>query len=241
MPSDMLLAWGPYSAALVCFMLTHFLPRVGDLRGRLIMRLGRGPYFAIYGVVSVLMTVWLLVATANAPYVELWPYAAWQKWVPFVAMPFVFVLTAIGVGVETPYTLAGRRDAPTSEAQFGRAAISRHPVLLALTLWAAAHLCANGDLAHGLIFAMSVTLALGAMVLFDRAASSQLAQNDGTAAPRRFFAQAPILSLRPLLSPSWRQKNGKSMAYRAAIGLLLWLVAVSMHERILGVSPLPHW
>ncbi len=45
--------------------------RIGDLRGRLIVLMGRRAYFSFYGVLSLALLVWVLLAAGRAPFVEL--------------------------------------------------------------------------------------------------------------------------------------------------------------------------
>jgi hypothetical protein len=102
------------------------------------------------------------VSAGRAPYVELWPALAWQRWLPNLAMPAAFVLAACGMGAAQPFTLGGRRADRFDPAEPGLAAVTRHPLLLALALWSGAHLAANGDLAHVVVFGGFFAMSLAA-------------------------------------------------------------------------------
>lgn len=224
-------SWQEFALALGAFMLSHLLPRVGGLRGTLIRLLGRRAYFALYGLASLILLGWVISAAGRAPYIELWPQAPWTRWVPFVATPIAFVLAACGIGAGLPGSLGASRRRKYDPAHPGFAAITRHPVLLALTLWALAHLPPNGDLSHVVLFGLFALFSLLAMPAFDRRALRTI----GPGA----FAGAPILSLRPVFDHAWWQENTRPVMLRGAVGVLLWCVALHLHASAIGAWPFP--
>lgn len=226
--------WTEYTIALAVFVASHFLPRVGGLRDRLIGAFGRRVYFAAYGLLSLALLAWLIGAAGRAPHVELWPQLPWTRWVPNIAMPVAVLLVACGAGLRNPFTLGGRRAAGLDLDAPGFAAVSRHPLFLALALWAGAHLVPNGDLAHVILFGSFTLMALAAIPAFDARARRRL----GADAPA-FFRQTALLSLAPLTRPRWLRANGGRMAIRAAAGLILWIALLHLHAFVIGVSPFP--
>ena len=119
------MAWAEFSLALAAFLGSHVIP--ARWRGPLVARLGRRAYVIGYSLVSLGLLYWLIVVAGRAPYVELWPQQPWMRWLVNLAMPLAVLATAIGgmVGL-----MAG------------------------FTLWAGAHLVANGDLAHAILFGL---------------------------------------------------------------------------------------
>ncbi|APG45719.1 NnrU family protein [Phaeobacter porticola] len=228
-------SWLGFTLSLLLFATSHFVPRLGNLRGWLISTIGRRAYFSAYGLLSLVLFGWVLIAAAEAPYIELWPPAPWQRWAPMLLMPLVFVLAACAIGIDTPFTLGGSDKADPAKTTFGLAALSRHPLLLALLLWSLAHMLANGDLAHVILFGGSGLLALIAMVAFDRQVTTALGQEDAA----QYFAKIPIISLSPLTDRAWRQAHIKTVVARTTLGLSLWIATLFLHETLLGVSPLP--
>lgn len=226
--------WTAYALALALFVVSHFVPRLGDLRGRLIAGIGRRTYFSVYGLISLALLVWVVSAAARAPFVELWSQTALTRWIPNVVMPAALILAALGPGMRQPFTLGGRRGAAFDPDQPRLAALSRHPLFMALALWAVAHLAPNGDLAHVILFGLFAALALAAIPIFDARARRSL----GPDAPA-FFASTAILSLRPLASPAWRKANARALAKRTAIGLTLWVVLYALHAPVIGLPPTP--
>lgn len=220
--------WGEYLAVWALFLVTHLLPSRGNLRDRLIAALGRRWYFSIYGTVSLLLLIWMIVAAARAPYVELWAAADWQRWLANIAVPLALWLAVIGIGIGYPHTLGGRRAQVFDAANPGMAAITRHPVLWALALWSMAHMLANGDLAHVVLFGGFAIMALAAMPVFDRRARRALNATD--------WAEVALVA--PLLPrPAFRSVNRQSLLKRSAIALAIYLLAYPLHQPIIGVSP----
>ncbi|TDL79423.1 NnrU family protein [Palleronia sediminis] len=228
------MGWTGFILALVAFTASHYLPARTGLKTAGVARLGARGYHAVYGLVSLLLLGWVVVAAGRAPFVTLWPAEPWTRWVPFAAMPVAFVLTAAGLGCAQPFTLGGKRAAVFDPARPGIAAVTRHPLLLALALWSGAHLVANGDLAHAILFGAFLAMSVGFVPLFDARARAALSP----AGARAFFDATAILSLAPLGDADWRRAN-RGLAIRAGIGLVLWLAALLLHPLVFGVSPLP--
>lgn len=227
--------WGEFVAALAVFFASHFLPSLGNLRARLIERFGRRAYFSAYGLLSLAIVVWLIVAAGRAPDVLVWPQRPWMRLVPNLAMPLASVLAVIGIGIRQPFTLGGRRRDIFDPDDPGLAAISRHPLMLALALWAGAHVPPNGDLSHVILFGGFAALALLAIPVFDARARRSL----GPQAAGAFLAATSPLSLRPLMRPEWRRRNLRALLIRVAIGLAIWYAALHLHMGVIGVSPFP--
>ena len=226
--------WAEYTLALALFVASHFLPRLGGLRERLIGAVGRRAYFSAYGALSVVLLVWVISGAIRAPHVELWPQLPWTRWVPNLAMPVALMLVTCGIGLRQPFTLGGRRGAAFDPARPGFAAISRHPLFVALALWSGAHLVPNGDLAKVILFGSFLVMALAAIPAFDARARRALAGDAGA-----FFANTAILSPAPLMRRDWLRANARSTAIRAGIGLLLWVALLHLHAMVIGVSPFP--
>ncbi|GGF78949.1 Uncharacterized membrane protein [Mameliella alba] len=223
--------WTEFALAMTAFVGSHFLPRLWGLREKLIGSLGRRIYFSLYGLLSLAILAWVIGAAGRAPYVELWPQTGWGRWVPNIAMPVALVLTALGVGIRQPHTLGARRGADFNAEAPGLAAVTRHPLLLALALWSLAHLFPNGDLAHVMLFGGFAALSLAAIPLFDARAR----RDEG----KEFFDVTAILSLRPLLRADWWRSAGKRAFVRVAGALVLWIALLHAHATLFGAAPFP--
>lgn len=227
--------WEEFALALVVFMASHFLPRMGGLRETLIGKIGRRAYFAGYGILSLVVLFWLIGSASRASYVELWAATEWTRKVPTVVMPFAMFLAVIGVGTRWPYTLGSKAGTAFDPANPGLAAMTRHPLLWALALWSAAHLPPNGDLAHVVLFGGFGVMSLAAMPMFDRRAQAALSADDAA----RLFQAAPLLSFGVLSDPKWLIENRHDLAWRLAVAAAIWAAAFGLHSTVIGVSPSP--
>ncbi|HET7409617.1 MAG TPA: NnrU family protein [Paracoccaceae bacterium] len=227
--------WLEFAAALAAFFATHFLPTRQGLRGWLIERLGRRVYFSAYGIVSLAVVGWVIVAAGRAPHVDLWWQLGWQRWVPVLTMPVAVLLAVLGVGVRYPHTLGGRRGTAFDPARPGVAAVTRHPLLWSLALWSGAHLVANGDVAHVILFGGFAALSLAAMRIFDRRARTAMSPDEWRAVRR----STAILSLRPLVDAAWLRANRRTLLRSVAIAALVYVAIFLLHEPVIGVTPVP--
>lgn len=225
--------WTEFALAYAAFGGSHFLPARGGLRARLIGAVGRRAYFTVYGVVSLLGLVWLIAAAGRAPFVALWPPEPWTRWVPNLIMPVAMVLTLMAFGNHSPFTLGSRREAGFDPEIPGLAALSRHPLPLALAMWSGAHLLPNGDLTHVLLFGGFAGMSLAAIPVFDRRARLALSEPEAAA----LFLAAPLLRPAVVLERGWRQRNGRGLVWRLVLAVLIWGAALALHQPLIGVSP----
>ncbi|AXQ93083.1 NnrU family protein [Cereibacter azotoformans] len=228
--------WIEFAAALAAFFGSHLLPARPGVRERLTGLLGRRLYFALYGTVSLLVLAWVIVAAGRAPYVELWPQTPASRWVPNVTSPIFWTLVVLGIRLPWPWTLGGQRAARFDPDRPGFAAVTRHPLLIALMLWSFAHLFPNGDLAHVILFGSFFGLSLAAIPMFDARARRALPPCEAWDA----FRATSIFSLRPLLNPEWLKQNEDHLIPRLLAIVAFWAAALALHPILLGVSPLPH-
>lgn len=112
----------------------HLVPVSPALRDGLIERLGLAGYRAAFSVVSTLGLILLIYGFAHAPYVGVWTPPSWTRHIAMLLMLPVFPLLLAAY-------LPGEIKAKLL-----------HPMLIAIKLWALAHLLANGDLASMILF-----------------------------------------------------------------------------------------
>ncbi len=218
--------WGIFIAALTVFLLSHAIPVRPPVRGWLIDAMGRRFYFAAYSLLSVAVLIWLIIAAANAPYVEVIPPAQALRWVPMLVMPLVCWLAVAGLSIENPFSFGGMGTRRFDPECPGILRTTRHPILAALMLWAAAHLVANGSLSHVILFGLFAGFALMGMALIDRRKAREM-------------------------GPEWVRlsRNTARLSLRAPRpwpGPWVWVSAVAayavllvLHPLVTGLSPLP--
>lgn len=122
---------------LVIFFGTHLLPTDTGLRASIRTRLGEGPYRAIYSIVAFVGLVLII-----------WGYGEWRDaGPPILYVPPVWTRHLVMLLMLPVFVLVVAAYAP------GRIkAAVKHPMILAVKIWAFAHLLANGDLASVLLF-----------------------------------------------------------------------------------------
>lgn len=185
-------------AGLVIFLGVHSVRIVADgWRARMLQRLGEGGWKGLYSLLSLLgfaLIIWGFGLARQQPV---------QVWSPPVAMRHLAsLLTLLSFVLVTAAYVPGN----------GIKARLHHPMVLGVKTWALAHLLANGNLAHVLLFGAFLiwaALSFSAARRRDRAAGTQYPA--GTTA-------ATVLTL--------------------ALGTGLWVVfALWLHGLLIGVRP----
>ncbi len=124
---------------LVLFLGIHLLPTQSEMRNGLVARFGESAYKGLFAAVSLLGFALIVIGyhklqLAPGKNPQLWSPPDWTRHVAFLLMLPVFILLIAA------YVPSRIRDA------------TKHPMLLAIKLWALAHLLVNGDLGSLLLF-----------------------------------------------------------------------------------------
>ncbi|WP_439494106.1 NnrU family protein [Bosea sp. (in: a-proteobacteria)] len=122
---------------LVLFLGMHAVTMKRDLRAQLIERFGAGGYRGLYSAVSIIGFLLLIYGYGlqrAGGYTVVWEPPVWTRHLALLLNLPIFILLAIG---RRPSWLLSR---------------VKHPMLLAVKIWATAHLLANGDLGSLLLF-----------------------------------------------------------------------------------------
>ncbi|MDD8022951.1 MAG: NnrU family protein [Paracoccaceae bacterium] len=227
------MGWIEFTVAFAVFMGSHAVPSRPGLKAALIARLGAHGYAVGFSLVSTALLVWLIGAAGRAPYIELWPQASWMRWGVNIVMPLVVLLASFAVAAPNPFAFEGRA-AGFDPDHPGIAGVVRQPLLWALGLWGGAHLLANGDLAHVILF--------GAFAIFafvgQRAMEARTRHNWGGAAFDRLAARTSDWPFQALIAGRWRPQAGPSLP-RLALAVGIWAALVYLHGPVIGVSPRP--
>ncbi len=220
--------------AVVVFLASHAIPAVRPVRAALTARLGERGYLVLYSVVSLAVLVWLGAAYARAPYIEVWPFALWTRWVPVLVMPFACILLVAAVSSANPFSIAiGRR--PFDAARPGIVSVTRHPLIWAFILWAGAHLVPNGDVASILLFGLLLVLSLLGPMSLDAKRKAQWGAEEWA---RRAAATSSV-PLAAVVAGRGRLDLAGIGHWRVAAGLVCYGVLWLGHEWVIGVSPTP--
>ena len=219
--------WGEYAAAWALFLLSHAMPVRPPLKPWLIARLGQTGFLLGYSVLSLGVLAWLIIAAGRAPHVSLWPMPVSAHWIVLAGMIPAVALLALTLGRPNPFSFGGARNGrfdPDHPELIGRI---RHPVLAALGFWAAAHLVANGDLAHALMFAGFGGFAVLGMALIDRRKQRETGRAEWQALQARARHAAPAFP--------------PNAALRLLMGFCSLTALIAGHQWLSGVAIWPRF
>lgn len=219
--------WLEFTAAYGVFFLSHSIPVRPPIKPWLQARLGPSGFTVAYSALSLAVLAWLIGAAGRAPFVTMWDWAPWQVNVPLTIMAPVCLILALSIGRPNPFSFGGANNDRFNPARPGIVRWSRHPLLLALALWATAHVLPNGDLAHVILFGTFAAFALLGGRLIDRRKRREMGADWRYL--RVAVEGAPRLSL---------HASGSTLA-RLVAGIILYAILIWMHPILFGVSPLP--
>ncbi len=218
--------WGAFLAALITFLLSHVIPARPAVRGWLIDTLGRPVYFTAYSGISLAVLVWLIVAAAQAPYVEIIPPWLSLRWMPLLVMPVVCWLAVSGLSIQNPFSFGGLGTRAFDPERPGVLRTTRHPILVALMLWACAHMLANGSLSHVILFGLFAMFAALGVIVIDRRRARDMADDWA-----RLSRNTKGLSLR--LPRPWPR------LWVWVVSLGVYAALLHLHASVIGLSALP--
>ncbi len=142
----------PLLIGLALFLGSHFFTTQRGARAALISRLGENGYKGAYSLIAALglvLTIYGFGAYRSAGYIQIWnPPAALTHLTMLLMLP-VFIL----LGAPKVSWLRAR---------------TKHPMLLAVKIWATAHLLVNGDLGSMALFGAFLAWAVLARISLKR-------------------------------------------------------------------------
>ena len=221
------MSWLEFLLAWIVFFITHSLPIRPPLRPLLQAKLGGRGFTLTYSILSLAALVWLISAASRAPAVFLWFWSPWQNYVPLIAMFAVCLILALAIGRPNPFSFGGSKNELFDPSRAGIIRWTRHPLLLAMTLWAATHLVPNGDLAHVLLFGAFAAFAGFGGHLVDRRKKREMGTHWAVLGARM---NASIWHAKPMSSTN--------AIVRIVCGCLLYVTLIWLHPFLFGVNPI---
>lgn len=219
------MGWNEFAFAFAAFFLTHSIPIRPPLRPWAVARLGHAGFGIAYSALSLAVLAWLIAAAGRAPYVPLWDWAPWQNHVVLAVMLPVCVILSLAIARPNPFSLGGAQNDRFDPARPGIVRLTRHPLLLALGIWSAAHILPNGDLAHVILFGTFAGFAMLGGRLVDRRRQRDMGQ-------RWHDLRAALSECPASLSLT------ADTLLRLAAGLMLYAGLIWLHPLVIGVDPL---
>ncbi|HEV2300501.1 MAG TPA: NnrU family protein [Stellaceae bacterium] len=217
----------------LAFAGSHVLLSSTRLRGSLRDVVGEQGFLAVYSLVALATFAWFLAAFAHAPVIPLWRPRPWMALAPVLVMPFAAVLLVAGYTTSNPTAVGMERAARSDDPAPGILAVTRHPVMWAVGLWALSHLVPNGNLAALYFFGVFALLAFGGTVLIDR--KKRLALGSHWSRLAQVSSNLPFAAL---LARRTRLRWREIGLLRVLAGLLLYAVLYLAHPMLTGLPVL---
>jgi uncharacterized membrane protein len=182
-------------AGIIIFLGAHSLPMFRDGRSALIDRIGAVPYRVGHSLVSILgfvLIAWGFSLYRAGGMILVWTPPAGMRHLTILLMWFAFV------------SLACMNPAPSRIRGW-----LRHPMLVAIKIWALAHLLANGDLGGMVLFGSFL-----AWAVVDRIAVKRRGDMGGSRVPS--FTRADAINI--------------------GVGTVAYVAMMLLHPVLIGVS-----
>lgn len=226
------LAW--LVGATASFVGTHLLLS-HPLRPPLVRRLGERGFLGLYSLVAFATLGWMVAAARAMPaQAPLWiaPPLAWP--VASLAMLLAALLLA-GSLVGNPAMVDPSGTPRMPDAPRGVLAMTRHPMMWAILLWALVHAALSGTPSNLVLCAGLGGLALAGALGQDARKARQIGQPW-----RDWQAATSFVPFAALLAGTVRWRQALPGAIPLAGALALWLVATWLHPR-LGAPVVAPW
>ncbi len=217
------MGWLEFTLSALVFLATHSLPLRPAIRHPIERQIGAPLFLSLYSALSLGALGWLIVAAGRAPFLALWDWAPWQALVPQIGMALVCFIAALAIGRPNPFSFGGAREAAFDPANPGIIGWMHHPLLVAMAIWAGAHVVPNGDLAHVLMFGAFAIFALSGIAIIDRR--------------RRRIMGGAWVALRAQTKRWPRPHITPDGVKRLALGTLVYALLVWLHPWLFGVYP----
>lgn len=218
---------GEFILAFMAFLVSHRLPAHPHVRRVLTDRLGTRGFLLAYSALSILLLGWVFAAAGRAPYIPLWETGPVLAHLALLAMAAAFLLACLSVGRPNPFSFGGAHNDRFDPARPGIVRLTRHPLLAALALWSGAHLLANGDGVHVLLFGSFLLFSIAGRRVLDRRCRERMGEHWQALADA--VETAPLCAVLFLLGPTLL----RGILAFALLGLVLLL-----HPLLFGVDPL---
>ncbi|MGB7319268.1 MAG: NnrU family protein [Planktotalea sp.] len=223
------MSWLAYFAVFAAFFLTHSIPTRPRVRRVLVRWFGQRGFTIAYSCLSLAMLSAVITAAARAPFVPLWDQASWHYPALQMGMFAVCLILAFSLGRTNPFSFGGAGNENFDPERPGIVRWVRHPILLALGLWAALHLLPNGDLAHVFLFGVFAGFAFLGTRLIDRRKQREMTIAHWQETQAAFKA----------LPVSRFGLMKRDVAIRLCAAILIYFALLGFHSHVIGISVAP--
>jgi uncharacterized membrane protein len=213
----------------VLFAATHIGMSHDPLRARLVERLGANGFQAAYTIVSLVTfgaAVSLFARNPKAGPV-LWTLPGWLYPVVYVLMLMAFLLLVLSIRDRSPAMMIGGK----MRAE-GVLRVTRHPMNMALSCFALAHILANGSLGDVFFFGSLFVVGFFGSYHQDRRKAREKGE-----AYKAFQRETGVLPFAAIVQGKARLEAADLRIPFLVIGLLAFIAAFWLHEDWFGVRP----
>ncbi|CAH2599262.1 NnrU domain-containing protein [Rhodovastum atsumiense] len=219
------------SLAAILWLAVHLGIAGTTLRRVIVTRIGVNGFRGIFSIASIAAIIWLVLSYNAAPTVQLWTAPAWLHWVLALVMLPAFVLFVASF-VRNPTAAGGEKYLGQDITGIQR--ITRHPMMVSYTIWAAVHCIGRGDVASLLFFGAFLITCVVGMPSVDIKTKERDA-----AAWAQLSATTSIVPFMAILTRRNRLVFSEIGWLVPAIGLAIWVEMLIFHQRIFGIAALP--
>jgi uncharacterized membrane protein len=227
------MGWIEFGIAMAIFMASHRIPALFGAKSRLVAALGERGYTALFSLFSTVLLFWVIWAAGRAPVVVLWDQTSAARWAVNIVMPFAILLVVFGTAAPNPFAFEGRKTGFDPDRP-GIAGVTRQPLLWALLLWSVAHIWANGELAHVLLFGVFAVFSAVGMRIVEKRRRRDMGEETWV----RLTQKTGLVPFAAMLRGHWRPSGLPSMM-RLALVVLSWVAIWHLHAPVIGVYPTP--
>ncbi len=189
---------------------------------------------AIFSIGSLVAIWWLTREFNAAPYdKKLWVMPGAWPWLKAALILFALVLIAGGLLTPNPSSPGAAAVLERPELANGIFAVTRHPVMWGVGIWAVCHLLSQANLRGIAFFGSFAATALIGSWLQDRRKLAVLP------AWRAFKAKTSFVPFAALLEGRAKLRWHALGWWRVAVAVVLWGAMLHFHAWLFGVQPLP--
>lgn len=218
------------AAAASVFVGGHFLLSWTPIRNRLVGTIGQRGFLGLYSVIALGSFIWMLWSYGQTPYLWVWGSPHWARLLVFAIMPLAAVLVVAGYLTPNPSAVGGNYVLKRDDPAPGIFKVTRHPVMIGISLWAATHVLANGDIGGIILFGSLLLLAVGGIAHIE---SKRRASGDE--GWRRLTVATSIIPFAAIVTGRTRFAFSWMDGGRLALGLFLYAVLLILHGPAFGV------